>query len=81
MIIYNCGKMLKNIIFAIMSEPSIQKKGKTYVLGDIHGGYLALVQVLNLAGFDYENDTLITLGDYCAREETKNNKEGRRVRR
>ena len=44
----------------------MSKKGKTYVLGDLHGGYLALVQVLNLAGFDYENDTLITLGNNIA---------------
>jgi serine/threonine protein phosphatase 1 len=33
------------------------------VIGDIHGGYRALVQVLERAGFDYENDKLISLGD------------------
>lgn len=36
---------------------------KKFVLGDIHGGYKALLQVLERSGFDYENDLLITLGD------------------
>lgn len=36
-----------------------------YVIGDIHGGYLALLQVLKKASFDYENDELIALGDIC----------------
>jgi serine/threonine protein phosphatase 1 len=36
---------------------------KTFVIGDIHGGYRALIQVLDRAGFDYDNDTLISLGD------------------
>jgi serine/threonine protein phosphatase 1 len=35
----------------------------TYVMGDIHGGYRALVQCLQRSGFDYERDTLIQLGD------------------
>jgi serine/threonine protein phosphatase 1 len=39
------------------------KKYNTYVIGDIHGGYLALKQVLQLCKFDYKNDTLIVLGD------------------
>jgi len=38
-------------------------KPKTFVVGDIHGGYLALKQVLERSEFDYKNDTLITLGD------------------
>lgn len=38
---------------------------KEYVIGDIHGGYLALKQVLKRANFDYENDKLIVLGDVC----------------
>ena len=38
---------------------------KTFVLGDCHGGYKALLQVLERSGFDYENDTLISLGDIC----------------
>lgn len=36
---------------------------RTFVIGDIHGGHLALKQVLKRADFDYENDTLISLGD------------------
>jgi serine/threonine protein phosphatase 1 len=38
---------------------------KEYVIGDIHGGYKALLQVLEKSGFDYENDKLIVLGDVC----------------
>ena len=38
---------------------------KTYVLGDVHGAYKALLQVLMKSNFDYENDTLISLGDIC----------------
>jgi len=36
---------------------------KRYVIGDIHGGYKALKQVLELSSFDYNNDELICLGD------------------
>jgi serine/threonine protein phosphatase 1 len=36
---------------------------RTFCLGDIHGGYLALVQVLERSGFNYDNDRLIFLGD------------------
>lgn len=36
---------------------------KTYVIGDIHGGFKALLQVLERAGVSPE-DTLIFLGDY-----------------
>ncbi len=42
-----------------MSEP------RTFVIGDIHGGYTALVQCLALAEFNYTKDTLIALGDVC----------------
>ena len=38
-------------------------KGRRFCVGDIHGAYLALVQVLERSGFDYENDLLITIGD------------------
>ena len=38
---------------------------KRYVIGDIHGGFLALKHVLELAQFDYENDQLIAVGDVC----------------
>ena len=36
---------------------------RTFVVGDIHGAYRALTQVLKRADFDYEKDTLISLGD------------------
>lgn len=38
---------------------------RTFVIGDIHGAHLALEQCLERCGFDFENDTLIALGDYC----------------
>jgi serine/threonine protein phosphatase 1 len=38
-------------------------KTRTLVIGDIHGAYLALQQVLERAAIN-ENDTLIFLGDY-----------------
>jgi serine/threonine protein phosphatase 1 len=37
----------------------------TFVIGDIHGAHTALKQCLKRANFDYENDTLISLGDVC----------------
>lgn len=36
---------------------------KTFVIGDIHGAYKALVQCLERSGFDYITDRLICLGD------------------
>lgn len=38
---------------------------KTYVLGDIHGNYKALLQVLERCPIDPEVDKLIFLGDVC----------------
>ena len=38
---------------------------KTFCIGDIHGAYLALMQCLDLSGFDYAKDRLIVLGDVC----------------
>ena len=38
---------------------------KTFVIGDIHGAYRALMQCLEKSSFDYENDRLISLGDVC----------------
>lgn len=35
-----------------------------YVIPDIHGGFRALMQCLELVNFDYDKDELITLGDY-----------------
>ena len=37
--------------------------GKTFVIGDVHGSYKALVQVLERSNFNREEDTLISLGD------------------
>lgn len=36
---------------------------RTFVMGDIHGAYKALLQCLERSDFDYENDRLIQLGD------------------
>jgi len=36
---------------------------RTFVMGDIHGAYRALVQCLQRSGFDYQYDILIQLGD------------------
>ncbi len=36
---------------------------KTFCIGDIHGGYKALLQCLERSKFDYEKDQLISLGD------------------
>lgn len=36
---------------------------RTFSIGDIHGAYFALRDVLRQVNFDYENDTLISLGD------------------
>lgn len=37
---------------------------RRFVIGDIHGGYRALKQCLELVNFDYDNDELVCLGDY-----------------
>ncbi|MCK6616913.1 MAG: metallophosphoesterase [Cyclobacteriaceae bacterium] len=38
---------------------------KRFVIGDIHGAHKALLQCFERAGFDYETDMLICLGDVC----------------
>ena len=38
---------------------------KTFVIGDIHGTYKALLQCFKRAAFDYAHDRLIVLGDVC----------------
>lgn len=40
---------------------------KTFVIGDIHGAYQALLQCLKLSKFDKKKDRLICLGDVCDR--------------
>lgn len=37
----------------------------TFVIGDIHGGYRALLQCLERSNFNKEVDELISLGDIC----------------
>ena len=36
-----------------------------FVIGDIHGNFKALKEVLTLSGLDYDKDKLIILGDVC----------------
>ena len=38
---------------------------KTFVIGDIHGAYQALLQCLARSGFNKRKDRLIALGDVC----------------
>lgn len=40
---------------------------KTIAIGDIHSNYKGLKNVLNLCNFDYDNDTLIQIGDVVDR--------------
>lgn len=40
-------------------------KMRTFVIGDVHGAYKALVQCLKRSKFNYERDRLIVLGDVC----------------
>jgi serine/threonine protein phosphatase 1 len=40
-----------------------KQPGKTFVLGDIHGAHKALVQCLERAHFNYDEDHMIALGD------------------
>lgn len=40
-----------------------ERKGRIFVIGDIHGAYRALRQCLERAKFDYSQDHLICLGD------------------
>jgi serine/threonine protein phosphatase 1 len=36
---------------------------REFIIGDIHGGFRALSQLLTNSNFDYDNDRLISLGD------------------
>jgi serine/threonine protein phosphatase 1 len=42
-----------------------KKMIRTLALGDIHGGYKALMQCLERSGFDCKKDRLIVIGDVC----------------
>ncbi len=39
--------------------------GRQFVVGDIHGAFKALLQCFDKAGFSYDDDQLICLGDVC----------------
>jgi serine/threonine protein phosphatase 1 len=39
--------------------------GRVFVLGDVHGAFRAVLQCFERAGFDYDDDQLIALGDIC----------------
>ncbi len=41
----------------------MKKKQRILAIGDIHGGYRALIQCLERSDFDYKKDKLICLGD------------------
>lgn len=49
----------------LIARDSKDKVMREFVIGDIHGGHRALVQVLKKASFDYDNDKLIAVGDVC----------------
>lgn len=38
---------------------------RRFVIGDIQGNYLGLMQCLERSGFDHKNDELVVLGDVC----------------
>jgi serine/threonine protein phosphatase 1 len=40
---------------------------RTFILGDVHGAYRALIQVFERSGFDPLTDRLISLGDVADR--------------
>ena len=41
------------------------KPQRSFVLGDIHGAYKALMECFEKADFNYKDDVLICLGDVC----------------
>lgn len=40
---------------------------RTFVIGDIHGEYTKLINIINKINFDYNNDKLISIGDVVDR--------------
>lgn len=42
-------------------------KGKDYVVGDIHGSFRQLMNILLKMDFDFKNDRLFSVGDLCDR--------------
>lgn len=45
------------------------KEGKDYVVGDIHGQFRSLMQILLMMDFDFKKDRLFSVGDLCDRGE------------
>lgn len=45
----------------------VNKKGRDFVIGDIHGKYRQLMKGLERVGFDYDKDRLIAVGDLVDR--------------
>ena len=41
--------------------------GRTFCLGDVHGWASAILELFEKVNFDYENDKLIFIGDFCDR--------------
>ncbi len=52
--------MYYELLIVGMNKPS-----RTFVIGDIHGAYKALIQCLERSEFDHGSDRLISLGDAC----------------
>lgn len=46
-------------------EQKWMSMSRTLVMGDIHGAHKALLQCLERSNFNYDEDTLIQLGDIC----------------
>jgi serine/threonine protein phosphatase 1 len=46
-----------------MIDDLTEPRGRTMVIADLHGNYLGLKQALERSNFNYNNDTLIQLGD------------------
>ena len=44
-------------------DSNLNRKGRTLVFGDAHGGFKAFLQVLERCNFDNKIDKLIGLGD------------------
>jgi serine/threonine protein phosphatase 1 len=55
-----CAYLVRSVFIIFVRE---KKMGKTFVIGDIHGGFKALQQCLERSSFNYEHDVLIALGD------------------
>lgn len=59
--------MSANFYAAKIQYFSINKKGKDYVIGDVHGRYDLVYEALAKANFDEKNDRLFCVGDLIDR--------------